>query len=506
MHTCLNVDEIVRLIAGELVASEAKVTAVTFACCRKGYEDPVLDALWKTQRELLPLLKSLPGGVWNDVGCTVSAPTTHFYLSLNTSVRKTFKRLPTTPEWARFRKYARRMRQLRGLCILDDLSKEVFSVLQLCAINESLFPNMRSLNLWPAGKSISFVPLFLSPRITVISITCFGLNLPKPMIASMIAAFPTLCPNLQEITLQFLPRGPMITAAVSGMLLASNRNGLRRFRVDSPLTEEARQVVYKLPNLRDLSVVIEKDSSLPPVVLPNLTSLTIKYGDDNDSSRVSHGTTLENFGAVTFHSGSEQIGGLLEAFERLTLAASTQNTLSELYLYTSSPWNPNYASLLPFIQMTALVIDFSCLDGCSSTVNDDVITNLARAMPKLGFLKLGHLPCREFPTGVTAKGLVVLARHCPTLSSLRIHFRVDSLCAPPTISGLSPDAGPSALRRDCALKYLEVGEIPVPEELVSVVALTLSHIFPRIEGIDCDDGNWDKVVKAIRDSREVVEY
>jgi len=73
MHACLNVDEIVRLIASELVASGAKATAAILACCCKSFEDPVLDALWETQDRLRPLLKSFPEDVWNEGGCTVSA-------------------------------------------------------------------------------------------------------------------------------------------------------------------------------------------------------------------------------------------------------------------------------------------------------------------------------------------------------------------------------------------------------------------------------------------------
>ena len=76
MHPCLNVDEIVRLIACELVASGGKGTAVGLACCCKSFGDPVLDMLWAIQDQLLPLLKSFPGDVWNDSGCTVSVPKT----------------------------------------------------------------------------------------------------------------------------------------------------------------------------------------------------------------------------------------------------------------------------------------------------------------------------------------------------------------------------------------------------------------------------------------------
>lgn len=66
MHACLNVDEIIRFIACELVASGRKGTAAALASCCKSFEDPVLDALWEVQDQLYPLLKSFPGDVWGE--------------------------------------------------------------------------------------------------------------------------------------------------------------------------------------------------------------------------------------------------------------------------------------------------------------------------------------------------------------------------------------------------------------------------------------------------------
>jgi len=81
MHACLNVDEIVRLIAWELVASKARAAAVALACCSKSFEDPVLDTLWEVQDRLRPLLRSLPGDVWKRGNCpVVSVPTTRFLI------------------------------------------------------------------------------------------------------------------------------------------------------------------------------------------------------------------------------------------------------------------------------------------------------------------------------------------------------------------------------------------------------------------------------------------
>ena len=324
------------------------------------------------------------------------------------------------PEWARFQKRARRMRKLAECGSLDISFPEVLSVLQLCAIDEPFFPNLETLELWPiTGEFIPFIPLFLSPRTTTIAIAFIFPDLDIAMIPSMITAFPALCPNLRDITLRRLPRDPTITAAVSGMVLASNRNTLRQFHVSSPLTEEAREVIYKLPDLRGLSVVIEGNALLSSLTLPGLTNLIIKYRHDNDWLRMFHGATFGKLEAVTFHSRSERIGSFLEAFERVALATSVQNTLSKFQLRTSCSWNPNYSSLLPFTQLTHLIVGFSCNAGYSSTVDDDIVTHLAQTMPKLETLRLGNYPCGEILTGGHSQGIggprpSLPKPHCPS--------------------------------------------------------------------------------------------
>ena len=95
MHRCLNIDEIVRLIACELVTSGRKATAVCLACCCKGFQDPVLDTLWATQFDLLALFKCFPEDIWNEAGYTVSAPTAD---ALSFPQRFGSKVIQTTPD------------------------------------------------------------------------------------------------------------------------------------------------------------------------------------------------------------------------------------------------------------------------------------------------------------------------------------------------------------------------------------------------------------------------
>ena len=508
MHPCLYVDEIVRRIAHELVASNERAASVALACCCQSFEDPMLDSLWETQSRLPPLLMSLPGDVWNEGRNIVSVPMTCVLPSLDCLIRKSFKRLPTALELARFRKYAGRIRTLDERCGERHMPREVFPVLlQLCATDEPLLPNLKTLHLSSITEEFaSFIPLFISPRTTTINLNFDTFGFHKTAVASLIAAFPTtLCPNLQKITLYPLPRDPMITAAVSKMILSCNWGALRFIGVDSPLTEEAREVIFKLPDLRELWVVIETEASLPSMVLPNLAKLDIEYDRDGDWLPMFRGATFGKLEGVAFRPELEQIDDPLEAFEKVALAASIQNTLSGFYLQTSYSRNLKYSYLLPFTRLKTLVIGFPCDDSCSSRVDDNAIMNLARAMPKLESLLLGDSPCGKIPTGVTVKGLAVLAGHCPDIRNLCVHFQVTDLSAPAANDGMASDVGSADPRRDCALTDLEIGDIPVAEVLVLAVAQALVRVFPRIITFsNCTDDNWGKVLNAIHLSRQIV--
>ena len=397
------------------------------------------------------------------------------------------------------------MRVLDTLATQKALSSDVYSVMQLHAANEPLLPNLTTLDLWVVkGPLIQFLPLFLSTTITSISLGSLASHHPKPVVAAVIANLPKSCPNLQDIDILFLPRDPMITAATSEMLLTTNRNALRRFNVDSPLTEEAREAIYKSQNLRTLSLVIEKGTPIASVSLPNLISLRIECEDGSDGLQPLRRATFGKLELVHVRLKPRPADDFFEAFKEAALSSSIQNTLSRIHLFTERSWNPNYSSLLPFTRLVGLEIRSPCDDSCSG-VDDGVIIALSQAMPELQFLRLGDEPCDQFTGGVTVKGLVALAHNCPNLSSLRVHFQVASLTDPPTGLEAADSAGYSTSWMGCALTRLEVGKMPVPKESVSMVALTLIQIFPRIGTIKSMCGAWFQVDDMIRRSRRIVD-
>jgi len=318
-------------------------------------------------------------------------------------------------------------------------------------------------------------------------------------VATTIRRLSTLCLNLEWITLEDLPRDPIITEAVSEMLLSCNRDTLEEFFVDSPLTEEAQEVACRLPELSHLWTVIQGPTLLPTLALPNLTVMDIEYDGDLNWLEGFRGATLGELESIVFHTETNDIGNFLEGFESVALTTPIKNTLSVFKFCTSRPWNPMYSSLLSFHQLKKLVIQFSCEGGCSSRVDDDIIVSLAQAMPKLEVLQLGGAPCKT-PTGITVNGFINLACRCPHLSSLCIHFRANTLVeAAASATAQSRSDKPVSRGEDCALTDLEVGKTPIPAQSGSTVALAILHIFPRILNVKYASREWKTVTKTIKD-------
>ena len=421
-------------------------------------------------------------------------------LCLIASTFKSFTRIPTRAEWIRCKKYARGMRSLKVNASKDLVTPNVFSTLQLHTGNNPLLPGLNSFECCDTTEAFTLlIPILLPPKVTFINIG-FATNVPAVTIASVIVRLPILCPEVRTLHLWSFPRSAVITEAVSEMVLSCNRNTLRAFWVFSSLTEEARKVIHQLPNLRYLGTVIGGEAPLPPMALPNLTGIQVEYGQEHHWLQALHGTIPRKLDTVVINALlSAQTAGFLERFKNVTLATSTQNTLSKFVFRTSQAWNPDYSSLYTFKQLKHLEIEFSCHNGCSSRVDDDIVAGLARAMPKLEILRLGKEPCRV-QTGITLKGLVTLACRCPRLSKLCIHLRAQELAGAAAGPGPSSQSEHAAIipRTNCALKNLQVGETPIQEREVLPVALALIQIFPQTVNIEYTNAQWKNVLETIR--------
>ena len=149
-------------------------------------------------------------------------------------------------------------------------------------------------------------------------------------------------------------------------------------------------------------MVIDGPGSLPALTLPSLAQIYVKYDHDHSWLQGFCGAMLENLTSTAFDPGSHLTNDFLEAFESITLTAPIPATPSKFMFPTVHVWRPNYRSLLPFGQLEELTVGSSCGHDYTSTIDDDIITDLALAMPKFESIWFDNLPYKT-PTGVTAK-------------------------------------------------------------------------------------------------------
>jgi hypothetical protein len=116
-------------------------------------------------------------------------------------------------------------------------------------------------------------------------------------------------------------------------------------------------------------------------------------------------------------------------------------------------------------------IQFSYNAGCSSTVDDDIVIDLAQGMPEL---EPDNRPCQAVG-GVTFKGLVVLALRCHRLFKLRVYFQANKLAEVTSRTELSSPSEYTAgiPQTNCALTYLQVWEASIPESATLAIGLAL---------------------------------
>lgn len=159
------------------------------------------------------------------------------------------------------------------------------------------------------------------------------------------------------------------------------------------MTEDACGILYKLPKLCGL--LATTPTLLLLVELPDLGPIHVQWDSEYDWLQGLRGTAIGKLKTIDSRltTRSAQTGDFLEGLQSVVLTTSAQTLLSEFSFCTSQLWTPDRSSLLAFKRMTKLETEFSCHSSCSSTADDDIIINLAQAMPKLEILQLDDQPC-----------------------------------------------------------------------------------------------------------------
>ena len=400
-------------------------------------------------------------------------------------------------------------------------SADAIQLLSARFSTKPMLPLLRSLD-WVLVSSACLqtcVPLLVSPHLAHVRL-CFRDNSPEhclPVINTLIKA----AGSLESV--EIIPEldRPEMQDAVSKLLLSCNPNLLSSFRVASPISEAALLRAAQLPELKEFFFrggTPGLSNPLPLTMFPSLRTILISTG------------RLPTWLEVLRHIQSKHLTGLSINFEDngnlSTISSHLQysgvhRTLTELRVCPREGWIIDGVSIAPLLvlrELTSLAIFTVCEDQCIFLLSDKDIENIVKAMPKLEDLSLG-IPCsQQMPGNLTVKSLLVIAKHCKALETLKIHINCESIVTgadgrefpgPFDFHTEVPSEVISSDYDGCPLRSAVFGSCPIPmeEEGGIILALTLLRLFPRLNEVRWypfeDLSPWSSVGVILADTNRV---
>ena len=507
---CWALDEIVKAIAASLVSDKAGASAVSLASCSKSLGRPALGEVWRSLSSLAPLVKCFPPEVWEVKDEKLASTAMGFggrVIGILIDPQQFFKRAPLRAEWTRFQQeYASKVQHLEVLSPEAVISPAALHLLQLCSPCSPLLPNLVSLN-WDSDET--FLP-FISPFISR-SLATIVIDVPRgasPMLPPILTTLSTLSPDLREIQIERLYHGPSTEEASSQLLMQCNPYRLRKYNVDSPISAAAFKHLVQLPSLEEFWLVVDSlqlPDPLPIVVFPSLRLLDVEY--NGDPTWLDLLPAIENpvLTSIFVECSGSDVTQFMEAFQLILAGCGMHERLQEFRVRSQAEFRITpqiMARTFPFKNLTSLKV----LSECSPTVcqtfdlTDHDIDLLTKAMPSLESLAIGEEPC-GVPSQIAFKSLYTISHRCPRLTTLQIHFNPALFVTGVDTGSVSGDVAlglpnlktpPSDL---CSVTTINVGNIPLPPESNTsyIMALGLLGVFPRLEKIDYDDGDWEDI-------------
>ena len=484
-HRIFEITELTRAIASQLILTSRKSTVDLARTCRY-LEEPALSTLWETQGSLDTLLKVLPEETWRfesddhrvrDLDPPLRNRTLKFSPAQFVIVGE-----PSPEDWKRVQRYASWMRHV----FMDDsaLAEGTFHKLRLNSPAGGWFPALQDLSWCITASNLPSADLLFPPHLTKISISSplsWGSSgIPPgvlPAIASRIAALPTSALQSLLVGVRWHHWVPwaQFKESLSSVVLRCGPS-LTEFASPVPLSDEAMNHLIRLPHLRTWRVNRPppnySDSPLP-LAFPPLAEFTI--------------------GGNAAHGWLSLLGRLehdVPTTQGVTPLSSVKGSLKSLTIFNFPDpiIDASFASTVQiFCNLVFLSVEVLCHgrgdEGeCTFKLNNDNVTQLAMALPRLESLLLGY-PCFENTCATTVACLLPISVYCAKLGLLEIHFNVTNIVE--DIKNISEDPRFEDLRPlpRCPLSQLSVYRIPLnlEEPDLETVAKGMIDIFPSLE-------------------------
>ncbi|GBE84834.1 predicted protein [Sparassis crispa] len=503
MHRCLQLPELLCIIF-ELIYTEdwdgLQTLAALSVTCRT-FHDIALDVLWYWQPNIGPLVRCFPPDVWTEECDTNGMHTVSLV------------REPSPDDWERFLSYAARIKSLchrttpsrtplwPPSCLYAmRVQEDVFGTLYRIRNGRSFLPNLRRFERTQCSKDpandLAHLRLLLNPKVTDMAIftmaefdTTLAVDLDKA-----VEDFGNNSPSLQHLT-AICPFIPNIAATTSKIIL--NHRSLRTVHLfqanDTYMSIEAAVHLAHLPTLEKLCIrsdkFVDTDGSLLPihsavsdVMFPALRLLTL-YSHDLSSVRLFiesiQSTQLESLQALVL------VPPTAAEVQEFTTTISARKSLQSISMSRglgSPRFQDSYTITGDHLRpLLALKDMFDCKIQwrCPLELDNAFIKDLALAWPKIHTLELGTDWRRELDTlGVTLKGLIPLAQHCPALEHLGLVFDTDVSEIVDTYSEQRPGGGVT----NGKLLLLSTGTSRIGEDMVTLGG-SLSDLFPQLRHV-----------------------
>ncbi|RDB21918.1 hypothetical protein Hypma_010807 [Hypsizygus marmoreus] len=437
MHHSLLINEITSLIFEELDSS----TLASIAGTCRAFTDPALDVLWRSQIDIGPLIRVMPGDLWTIV-LLADAPV----LYKRTKIIK-FTRSLDESDWSRFEYYGRRIHKLAhplesspiGTFVVHE---DVFVALSAYRPIRTFLPNLRELSLdlgYPyVTKHVPFFQCMLGPGLRRLSI--FSNPRTGTSLSQLLLSISRTSHAIQSLDLVLQAYGSSEDIAALRRFLCSQRD---LHHVDV-------KCVIPIP----MSIPTEAISHLARLpCLNSWRSAAVSLGTEHQFSTMRGGrfASLQHFSfiAASWDSAAKVMSGMRLSLISLSITVGCQ-TRPALDIHDSFQdflesfvGHSALASLSDFrltgefhipddfetkrstfealqtilFSLTSSLRHLSlCVDGLVSQFNDIWLSQAAIRWPALQVLQLKGFGSPN----ITLEGLIPLLRYCPQLEDLDV--------------------------------------------------------------------------------------
>ncbi|KAG8214925.1 hypothetical protein J3R82DRAFT_10112 [Butyriboletus roseoflavus] len=537
IHRCLLISEILCLILefirqfDESPESELKWdrasgrrTLASLARTCRTLSAPALDALWMRLDSLDPLIKVLPRRMWAKK---------HYPFVVRMFMGE--------KQWATFRKYAERVRFVRGPCWRVSATIQHNVIAALARYPKASFPLLPNLTelVWSELKmsnlidpSVSLIKYFAGPGVTTVSLflICWPNHVSSEL--AVLADLPELCPNVTAFT-AFFPRSSYNDHSREIGEIVRRWPHLRVLR-SCALSQTVMETLTSRRTLDTLSIELNNSSTavyvgqLPPHVQ------TWSLGGNSAALCLHYLATIE--GSPThFHlriGADDSATGDIETLVSVLPILLDKTRLCTLTIeltssYWSTPASDTFSlspSLLSSLSSFPSLRELDVSTFCAAEMDDWAYEAWISGLTSLTSLKTGVADVSKAKPVASVRAVLAVLKACRELETLWIVF--DGSVTPPSgdvgvdENGKQPgetEDGDGERREDedkdkdewavtnHHITHIRVGHSPIGEDEKGLEALArcLRAAMPRLEKIRADrypsesDTRWRRVQEML---------